>query len=85
MLERIAIGVFGLWLTVEAILDGMHVLARWQFYRQYFEGQFPAATGPAITPRDFADLVISVLQLAIGLWLLLGSRGVANALARLRE
>lgn len=46
--------------------------------------KFPGATGPAIGPQEFAGLVSAGLQLAFGIWLLLGSRGLVNALARLR-
>jgi hypothetical protein len=84
LLERVAIAALGLWLAVQAVLEGVHTFSRWHLYRRFVEDQYPGATGPAIGPQEFAGLITALLQLAIGLWLLLGSRGLANALARLR-
>ncbi len=84
LLERVAIAALGLWFAVQALLDGVHVFSRWHLYRRFVEDQYPGATGPVIGPQEFAGLITAVLQFAIGLWLLLGSRGLANALSRLR-
>jgi hypothetical protein len=84
LLERVAIAALGLWFAVQALLDGVHVFSRWHLYRRFVEDQYPGAAGPAIGPQEFAGLITAVLQFAIGLWLLLGNRGLANALSRLR-
>ena len=45
-----------------------------------------AAQGYAgLGPNEFADLITAALQLIVGLWLLLGSRGLVNVFARLRR
>jgi len=84
LLERVAIAALGLWFAVQGVLDGVHAFSRWHLYRRFVEEQYPGATGPAIGTQEFAGLITAVLQLVVGLWLLLGSRGLANALARLR-
>ena len=84
LLERVAIATLGLWFAIQAVLDGVHAFSRWHLYQRFVEQRYPGAIGPAIAPQDFAGLITAVLQLAIGLWLLLGNRGLANAFARLR-
>ena len=84
MLERVAVSVMGLWFTVQAVMDAVHVFSRWHLYRRIIEDQYPGAAGPAIGPNEFAGLITAALQLLLGLWLLLGSRGLVNALSRLR-
>lgn len=86
LLERVALGALGLWFAVQAILDGVHTFSTTYLYRRFVEDQrYPGIGGPAISPQEFAGLITAALQLAIGLWLLLGNRGLANALARLRR
>jgi len=84
LLERVAVSAMGLWFTVNAVFDGVHALATSHIYRRFMEEQYPHATGPAMGPGEFAGFIVAVLQLALGLWLLLGSRGLANVFARLR-
>jgi hypothetical protein len=85
-LERVAVSLIGLWLTVDAVTDAIHGFSRWHLYRRFFiEGQYGAVSGPSIGPNEFATLITALIQLAIGLWLLLGSQGFVNALERLRR
>jgi hypothetical protein len=84
LLERVAVSVMGLWFTLQAVLDGVHIFSRWNLYRRFIENQYPGASGPSIGPGEFAGFITAALQLILGLWLLLGSRGLANAFARLR-
>jgi hypothetical protein len=83
-LEQVLVALLGLWFTFQALLDAAYHVSRWHLYERFAERQFPGATGPAIGPQEFAGLVTAGLQLAFGIWLLLGSRGLVNALARLR-
>lgn len=86
LLERVAFAALGLWFSVQAVLDGVHMFSNTYLYRRFVEDQrYPGIAGPAISPQEFAGLITDVLQLAIGLWLLLGNRGLTNALARLRR
>jgi hypothetical protein len=85
LLERVAFSAMGLWFTANAVIDGVHVFSRWHLYRRIIEDQYPGASGPAIGPNEFAGFITAAVQLVLGLWLLLGSRGLANAFARLRE
>jgi len=86
LLERVAFAALGLWFSVQAVLDGVHTFSRSYLYRRFIEDQrYPGVSGPAISPPEFAGLITAVLELAIGLWLLLGNRGLANVLARLRR
>jgi hypothetical protein len=84
ILERVLVSLLGLWFAVQALLDGLQTFSRWHLYRRFVEDQYPGATGPAIGPQEFAGLIVAVAQLALGLWLLLGSRGIVNILSRLR-
>lgn len=85
LLERVLISLLGLWFAIQAVLDGLSIFSRWHLYRRFVEDQYPGATGPAIAPQEFAGLITAAVQLAFGLWLVLGSRGIVNAVARLRD
>ena len=85
LLERVAIWIMGLWFTAQGCLDAMHALSKWYFQRRYFEEQYPGTTTTFFTPESAANLVVAVLQLVVGLWMLLGSRGLASALQKLRH
>jgi hypothetical protein len=83
--ERVAFAAIGLWWTLDAVLDGLYVYAKSRIYLRIIE-DYPVHTRPpAVTPDDFASYVVSGLQLAIGLWLLLGNRGLAGVLHRIRS
>jgi len=83
-LQRVAFSALGLWFTVDATLNAVHLFSRWHLFQAMFEGRPSGATLSAIGPQAFADLITAVLQLAFGLGLILGNRGLANVLARLR-
>ncbi|HUL93452.1 MAG TPA: hypothetical protein VLV56_13995 [Burkholderiales bacterium] len=86
LLERVSFTTLGVWFAVQGVLDGVHTFSRTYLYRRFVEDQrYPGIGGPVLSPLEFAGLVTAVLQLVIGLWLLLGNRGLANALARLRR
>ena len=84
-LERVAVSAMGLWFTIDALIDAVHAFSRWHLYRRFIEAEYLGASRPAIGPNEFADLITAALQLSVGLWLLLGSRGLVNVFARLRR
>lgn len=83
--ERVAFAAIGLWWTLDAILDGLYVYARSRIYLRIIEDYPVYAKAPAITPDDFASYIVSGLQFLVGLWLLLGNRGLASILSRIRS
>jgi hypothetical protein len=83
-LQQVAFAAIGLWLTIYAILDAVYVYARARIYLRFFEDIPAHVKPPQITSDDFASLIMSGLQLLIGLVLLIGHRGIVNALAKLR-
>src|SRR5438128_1609531 len=83
-LQRVAFATIGLWLTTYALIDAVYFYAKARLYFRILEEMPAYSKPPLISPDDFGGLVASGLQLIIGLWLLLGNRGIVNALARLR-
>jgi hypothetical protein len=84
-LERVGMSLMGLWLTVDAVTSATYNFSRWHLYRRFIEDQYTGATGPTIGPSEFAGLLTNALQLILGLWLLLGTRGLLGAFERLRR
>jgi len=82
-LQQVAFAAIGLWLTIYAILDAVYVYARARIYNRFFESM-PAHVALPLGSDDFGSLISSGLQLLIGLFLLIGHRGIVNALARFR-
>lgn len=72
------------WLALNAVLTIAVPLAIGLFLVYFPRTVAGSMLRPAIGPEEFAGLVTAGLQLAFGIWLLLGSRGLVNALARLR-
>ncbi|HEU5178090.1 MAG TPA: hypothetical protein VFU24_11620 [Burkholderiales bacterium] len=83
-LQRVAFAVTGMWLAAYAVIDSVYTYARVRLYYRFLEEMPSYARPPSISADDFAALVSSALQLVIGLWLLIGNRGIVNALSRLR-
>ena len=83
-LQRVAFSTLGLWLSLYAVVDAVYFWGRARLYFQYIEDAPVYAKGPALPPDDFGGLVSCAVQLVIGVWLLLGNRGLVNLLARLR-
>jgi hypothetical protein len=84
-LERVGVSLMGLWLTADAVTSGAYNFSRWQLYKRMVVDQYAGATGPTIGVSEFAGLITAVLQLILGLWLLLGTRGLVSAFERLRR
>jgi hypothetical protein len=85
LLERVAVSAMGMWFAVQAVIDAVYSFSRWRLYHRMVESQYAGATAPAIGLTEFAGLITAGLQLLLGLWLLLGSRGIVHLLARLRR
>jgi hypothetical protein len=83
-LQRVAFGAIGMWLAAYALIDSVYVYARTRLYFRMLEEMPSYAKLPAMNADDFGNLVASALQLIIGIWLLLGNRGIVNVLTRLR-
>jgi len=85
LLERVAVSALGMWFAIQAVIDAVYSFSKWRLYLRFFESTYPAATGPAMGSSEFAGLITAAVQLALGLWLLLGSRGLVNFIGRLRR
>lgn len=83
-IERVAFAAIGLWLTLYAVIDAVYFFAKAHLFFRFFEDMRAYAKPPLISAEDFGGLVSSAVQLLMGLWLLIGNRGLANVLARLR-
>jgi hypothetical protein len=84
-LERVAVSALGLWFAVQAVIDQVYHLSKWHLYRRMMVDSYSGAAGPSIGPQEYAGIIAATIQLALGLWLLLGARGLVNALERLRR
>ena len=83
-LQRVAFATIGVWLAAYALIDAVYVYAKARLYFRILEEMPAYSKPPVMSPDDFGSLVSSCLQLLIGLWLLLGNRGIVSVLARLR-
>jgi hypothetical protein len=84
-LQRVAFSTVGLWLALYAVIDAVYFWGKARLYFQYMEGMPAYGKAPALPPDDFGGLLSCAVQLIIGICLLLGSRGLVNMLARVRE
>ncbi len=83
-LQRVAFATIGIWLTLYAMIDAVYFYSKAYLYLRFFEDMRAYSRPPSLSPDDFGGLVASGLQLIIGLWLLMGNRGIVNVLTRLR-
>lgn len=77
--QALAFSLLGLWLAANGLLDLV-----WNGVAAWWASREPGARIERLGRTSFAAFVTSALQLAIGIALLLGHRGLAGLLARLR-
>ena len=82
--QRVAFAAIGLWFTVHALVDATYVYAKIRLYFYLLKDVSSAPMLPEIAAGDFAALIATGLKLIIGIWLLIGNRGLVNMLERLR-
>ncbi len=78
--QSVFTGAIGIWLAANAVVNLTYLAAeRFYFARlaEGIDGTMPSAT--------FADIVATLMQLAAGLALLLGARGISRWVARMRN
>jgi hypothetical protein len=83
-LQRVAFATIGLWLALYALIDAVYFYSKARLFFQFLQGMPSYSKLPPLSPDDFGGLVASGLQLIVGLWLLIGNRGIVNVLTRLR-
>jgi hypothetical protein len=83
-IERVAFAAIGLWLTLYAVIDTVYIYAKVRLFYRFLEDMPAYTKPPPMLADDLGGLVASAVQLLIGLWLLIGNRGIVNVLARLR-
>lgn len=83
-LQRVAFAAIGLWLSIYAILDVLYVYARYRLLFALTDDLPSYANPPPVSAEDYASYITSGVQLLIGVLLLLGNRGLASVIARLR-
>jgi hypothetical protein len=83
LLQQVAFSVLGLYLMTMAAFDAVYWWAKLQIYSAVYEEAKPS--GPfRLTEDDFASIVSTGEQFIGGMAVMLGGRGIANLLHRLR-
>ena len=78
-LQEVAFSVLGLWVLATAVSDATY----WGTYL-IFVSQMEVQM-PMLPPDQKASFVATIAELLLGLWLLLGGRGIIGAIARFRQ
>lgn len=78
-IEVVAFSVMGLWVLATAIPD--------IFYWVTFVHQVKSAGmgSPELSPENLGNIVATTVELAIGSWLLFGSKGLLSIIRRVRQ
>lgn len=77
-IAAVAFPILGLWVLTTAIPDTFY----WATFTYMVKN---AGLGkPELSPENVGNIVATIVELLIGFWLLLGSRGIASMLNRLR-
>lgn len=79
-LQAAAFSVLGMWILARAVAD----LGYWIVYLLLLPGS-GAYRSSGLSPADLGGLVSTALELVIGVWLLLGARGLAGVIRRFRH
>ncbi len=83
-LQQTAVSILGLYFIAVSLIDAVYWVARARLYALLVAAPPVNLNAPALLREDFAGMVATAAQLLIGLGLVLGSRGLARLLARLR-
>jgi hypothetical protein len=76
---ELALAVFGFWILADAIADAFY----WGSF--YYYVQQATGTGlETVGAAEKADMFVTVIELVLGSWLVLGHRGVAALFYRIR-
>jgi len=77
-IEVVAFSILGLWVLANAIQDAFH----WATYVYIIKNSVTPKV--ELTPENIGNIVATVVELVIGLWILFGSKGVIGFLRRMR-
>lgn len=77
-IEVVAFSIMGLWVLTSAIPDIFHWATYVYQVRNKHFGYFE------LTPENVGNIVSTVVELVIGVWLLFGSRGILGLIRRAR-
>lgn len=78
-IQVVAFSILGLWLLASAIPDVFY----WVIYAYRMETV--GFRNVELTPQNIAGIVSTTVELVLGLWLLLGSKGIVGIVRRLRH
>lgn len=74
----VVVGI-GLWVTVRGVFDAIYWAAIYNMMKS------PRVGIADFSPQHKAAMIVTAVELAIGIWLLLGAKGIAAVLFRLRS
>jgi hypothetical protein len=86
-LEDVQLIIFsslGAYFVAMALFDAVYLMAKLRIYFSFVENSEIMARAPKMLPQDFASIVSTFFQLAIGMYLLLGSKGLSRLITHLR-
>jgi len=83
-LQLIILSALGAYFTATALFDSVYILAKLRLYFSFIENSEVMRNAPKLLPEDFASIVSTLCQLLIGLFLLLGSKGLSRGIIMLR-
>lgn len=78
-IEVIAFSILGLWVLASALSDAFH----WVTYIYIIKNS--VAPRVELSPENIGNIVATVVELAIGFWLLFGAKGVIGVIRRMRH
>jgi len=82
-IEGVIYSLFGLYLVVTAITDGIYHYSKFRLYHRIIENP-PYFDMPKLLPQDFGAIVSTGAQFVIGIALIFGAAGLAKLFRRLR-
>lgn len=83
-LQAVALSTLGVYWLLTSLAEGFYHYGRLQVYYRYVAVNMSQGYAPPVAPHDFGAMVYSGFIGLVGLGLILGARGLARLLARLR-